>query len=261
MAAIFSRTAPGLIAQEVLHQRGRRALINLPPRDSRDQPENASVKLPQQFRTHDVSSDYALGQMGPAHAIHEIRSVLTIDGRVITTESEARHSLTVGVLSEDDDLKRRLLENFEHNRLEGAVADFGPVLLLFAAGRQSNYLFTRGRDRLLNKEPMAVLSYEQIAGATGLSVFREQTKQVRSARGEIWLRQSDLVPLRITMFTDAPLAGGLTIRDQAVIDYTPTPFGLAPAHIRHVQYLDADLLVENDLQYSGYQRLTPGTVP
>jgi hypothetical protein len=63
------------------------------------------------------------------------------------------------------------------------------------------------------------------------------------------------------MFTHAPLAGGLTIRDQAVIDYTPTPFGLAPAHIRHMQFLDSDLVVENDLQYSGYQRLTPGMLP
>ena len=33
------------------------------------------------------------------------------------------------------------------------------------------------------------------------------------------------------------------------------------AHIHNMQYLGPDLLVENDLQYSGYQRLTPGILP
>ena len=84
---------------------------------------------------------------------------------------------------------------------------------------------------------------------------------VRSTEGEIWFRHSDLLPIRIIMFTEAPLGGNLTVRDEAVVDYTPTEFGLAPARVDYMQFLGADLLVENDLQYSGYQRLTPGLVP
>jgi hypothetical protein len=273
MAAIFVRSVPGLAAREVLHQRGRRAQIDLSAEAVPTHSDNPFVKLPQQFRTHDVVSDYALTQMGPAQAIHEIRSVISIDGRTISKEDEARHSLTLGVQSADDELKRRLLENFERNRLEGAVTDFGPLLLLFAENTQNNYVFTPGNDRLLNKEPMVVLSYQQIAGTAGLSVFRDQTPDrakardvertpdMRQTRGEIWFRKSDLLPLRITVFTDAPLPGGLTVRDQAIVDYTPTPYGLAPVHIRHLQYLGSDLVMENDLQYSGYQRLTPGLLP
>ena len=261
MAATFSRTAPGLLAREEWHQRGRRGLIDLPARDSRSEAENASVKLPKEFRVHDVVSDYAFEQMGEGRTIHEIRSVLTMDGRRVSSESEARHALTLGFQSPDDALKKRLLEKFERNRLEGAVTDFGQTILLFAAAVQGDYRFTRGADRVLNREPMAVVAYDQVAGKSGLTVFHELTEDVRSARGEIWLRLSDLVPLRITMFTDAKVAGELTVRDEAVIDYTPTPFGLARLHIRHEQYLSSDLLVENDLRYSQYQRLTPGILP
>jgi len=270
-AAIFARTAPGLVAQEVLHQHGRRGFIRIleqnqgKPDQKNPKKENVTIKLPQEFHTHDVVSDYALGEIGESHVIHEIRSILTIDGRVISPADEARHALAIGIQSPDDELKHRLLENFERNRLEGAVTDFGQVILLFAAAAQSHYHFSlwqeRGHHRLLNGEPMIAIEYKQISGAAGLTVFHERAMDVRTTEGEIWLRDSDLLPLRITMFTEAPLGGNLTIRDEAVIDYAATPFGLAPLHIDHMQFLGADLLVENDLQYSGYQRLTPGIVP
>ena len=256
-AAIFSRTAPGLVAQEVLHQRGRRGLINILQQGQKE----ATVKLPQDFRTHEAVSDYALAQIGDSRAIHEIRSLITIDGRTVKAADEARHALAIGVKSPDDELKHRLLENFERNRLEGAVTDFGQLILLFGASARSRYTFTMGHQRLLNGVPMTALEYKQVSGSTGLTVFHERVMDVRSAQGEIWLRNEDLLPLRITMFTESPLPGGLVIRDNAVVDYTPTTVGLAPAHIHHMQFLSADLLVENDLQYSGYQRLTPGILP
>src|SRR5947208_166256 len=69
-AAIFSRTAPGIVAQEVLHQRGRRGLINLLKQGQKE----ATVKLPTEFRTHEAVSDYALALVGDSRVIHEIRS-------------------------------------------------------------------------------------------------------------------------------------------------------------------------------------------
>jgi hypothetical protein len=255
MAATFSRTAPGLAAREVLHQHGRRGIVSIL------QAKNTNVQLPQEFRTHEVVSDYAFGQIGSTHAIHEIRSILTIDGRVISSADEARHALAIGVQSPDDELKHRLLENFERNRLEGAVTDFGQLLLLFSAASEKNYSFTPGHKRMLHNEPLIALNYKQVSGSDGLTVFHEHAMDVRTTEGEIWFRVSDLVPLRITMYTEKTVSGKLTIRDTAVVDYTPTEFGLAPEHVDHMQFLGSDLLVENDLQYSGYQRLTPGLAP
>ncbi len=260
-AAIFARSAPGIVARERLEQRGRRGFVQVLEQEAKKGDANATVKLPPKFRTHIVISDYALAQLGPARAIHELRSVLTIDGRTISPADKARHALAIGVQSEDDELKHRLLENFERNRLEGAVTDFGQLILLFTAAARPHYTFTMGHERLLNGVPMIALDYAQTSGATGLTVFHERTMNVRSTHGEIWLRTEDLLPMRIIMDAETPVTGTLHVRDNAVVDYTPTPFGLAPAHIHHMQYLGPDLLVENDLQYSGYQRLTPGILP
>jgi len=260
-AAIFARSAPGIVARERLEQRGRRGFVQVLEQQAKKQDGNVTVKLPPQFRTHVVISDYALAQIGKTHAIHEIRSILTIDGRTISPADEARHALAIGVQSEDDELKHRLLENFERNRLEGAVTDFGQLILLFTAAARPHYTFTMGHERRLNGVPMIALEYAQISGATGLTVFHEHTMNVRSTHGEIWLRTEDLLPMRIIMDAQTPVTGTLQVRDNAVVDYTPTAFGLAPAHIHHMQYLGPDLLVENDLQYSGYQRLTPGILP
>jgi hypothetical protein len=265
-AAIFARSAPGIVARERLEQRGRRGFVRVleqqakkPSKSTQD--GNITVNLPPEFRTHVVISDYALGQIGKTRAIHEIRSILTIDGREISPADEARHALAIGIRSPDDELKHRLLENFERNRLEGAVTDFGPLLLLFTTAARPHYTFAMGRQRLLHGVPMIALQYTQISGNSGLTVFHNRTVNVRSTHGEIWLRTGDLLPLRIILETEAPVAGTLKIRNSAVVDYTPTAFGLAPAHIHHMQSLGPDLLVENDLQYSGYQRLTPGILP
>jgi hypothetical protein len=260
-AAIFARSAPGIVARERLEQRGRRGFVRVLEQQAKKQDDNIAVKLPPEFRTHVVISDYALGQIGKTRAIHEIRSILTIDGRTISPADEARHALAIGIQSADDELKHRLLENFERNRLEGAVTDFGQLILLFTAGLRPHYTFSTGHLRRLNGVPMIALDYTQTSGATGLTVFHEHTMNVRSTHGEIWLRTEDLLPMRIIMDAETPVTGTLQVRDNAVVDYTPTPFGLAPAHIHHMQFLGPDLLVENDLQYSGYQRLTPGILP
>ena len=104
-AAIFARSAPGIVARERLEQRGRRGFVQVLEQQAKKQDGNVTVKLPPQFRTHVVISDYAFAQIGKTHAIHEIRSILTIDGRTISPADEARHALAIGVQSEDDELK------------------------------------------------------------------------------------------------------------------------------------------------------------
>ncbi|HVW07030.1 MAG TPA: hypothetical protein VHC90_00500 [Bryobacteraceae bacterium] len=266
-AAIFAHSAPGIVARETLEQRGRRGFVQILQEQLKNRPKNTredgnfTVKLPPAFHTHVVVSDYALGQIGASRAIHEIRSIITIDGRQISAADEARHALAIGIQSEDDELKHRLLENFERNRLEGAVTDFGQLILLFTAAARPHYTFTMGPRRLLKGVPMIALDYTQISGTSGLTVFHERTMTVSSTHGEIWLRTPDLLPMRIILEAETPVTGTLQVRDNAVVDYTPTGFGLAPAHIHHMQFLGPDLLVENDLQYSGYQRLTPGILP
>lgn len=255
-AANFALSAPGLTATETLDQRGRRGFIEI-LRNRRDKIRSLDVALPTEFRTHHVVSGYALAEIGESRALHEMRTIVTMDGRNLTTADQAHHALTIGLQSPDDETKRRLLEDLERNQLEGAVTDFGPLILLFRRSLQKDYYFTRAGKRNLSEEPVSVLDYHQISGAQGLTVFKERTEEKQPASGEIWLRQQDLLPLRITMTTEERLAKKYLIRTESTVDYMASPFGLVPSHVVHKQFLHGraakdDLMVEDDFHYSDF---------
>jgi hypothetical protein len=250
-AATFAATAPGLMAEETLDQRGRRGFVEV-LRGRKDEIKDLDIKLPREFHSHQVISSYALAEIGEGHVLHEIRAVITMDGESLTPPAEARHALTIGLRSADDKTKRRLLEDLEHDQLEGAVTDFGQVLLLFAKHFQKDYSFSLAVERHSGGEPVAVLRYRQISGDQGLTFFKERTGERQMATGEIWLRRKDLLPIRITMNTEEPASKKFTIRTEATVDYTPSRFGLAPKHVVHRQFLNTDLMVENDLYYADF---------
>ena len=201
-ASNFAAAAPGLMSEETLNQHGRRGFIEI-MRGKKDEIRNLDFTLPDDFHDHQVVSDYGLAEVGRPRVLHEVRSIITMDGKALADEGEARHVLTAGMLSQDDDTKRRLLENLERDQLEGAVTDFGPLLLLFGSRHQGDYRFSIARDkgRRLSEEPVVILNYKQIAGTQGLTFFKEASEDREPATGQIWLRARDLVPIRITFNT------------------------------------------------------------
>jgi hypothetical protein len=254
-AATFSTTAPGLMAEETLDQRGRRGFVEI-LRGKRDEIKDLDIRLPQDFHTHEVVSSYALAETGEGHVLHELRTILTMDGEAPTpaTTREARHAMTIGVRSADDGTKRRLLEDLEYDQMEGAVTDFGQLILLFTGRRQKDYEFTPGDDQRLDGEAVAVLHYRQISGEQGLTFFKERTAERQSATGQVWLRKKDLLVVRITMNTEEAASKKFTIRTEATVDYRSSRFGLVPAHVLHRQILNSSLMVENDLHYADFHR-------
>jgi hypothetical protein len=257
-AATFAITAPGLRAAETLDQRGRRGFVEMlrGQRGKKDTIRFLDVKLPPDFRVHQVVSKYSLVELGEARALHETRSIVTFDGQAQNppSPSDARHTLTIGLPSADDQTIHTLLEDLARNQLEGAVTDFGQLMLLFAAHLQKNYVFTRSADQRLDEEAMIVIAYRQTSGSQGLAFFQDRTGARQLAAGEIWFRSRDLLPIRITIKTHELLSTKFTIRTEAIVDYMPSPFGLVPRSVAHKQFLNSDLMVENDLHYADFSR-------
>ncbi len=247
-AATFARTAPGLGASELLVQRGRVASVDILKGSAREI-KKVEVHLPEAFSSHRVASSWGLSATGP---IHEVRTIRTVDYTPVDVMHETRHALTLGLQAPDDDTKKRLLENLEGGTLQGAIADFVPILLLFTEVRQANYTFSYTGQNKIEAEPMLVLKYKQIGGDQAFTEFRDRSEQHHPAEGDIWFRQSDLLPLRITLSAEEVLAVRYILRNEAEVNYTPTKFGLAPAAVIHRQYLNQDLLVENKFSYSDY---------
>lgn len=260
-ASNFAAGAPGLMSEEKLDQHGRRGFIEI-LRGKKDEIKSLDFTLPGEFHDHHVVSNYGLAEVGRPRVLHEIRTIVTIDGKALEDPGEARHALTAGLQSPDDETKRRLLENLDRNQLEGAVTDFGQLILLFSKRYQGDYRFSVNRDRRrrLGEEPVVMLRYKQVSGLQGLTFFKESSEDREPATGQIWLRERDLLPLQITFNTEEFVSKKFTIRTEATVDYAASPVGLVPHSVTHKQFLNSDLMVENDLRYGEFHRVG-GIVP
>ncbi|HYA16517.1 MAG TPA: hypothetical protein VEF06_03580 [Bryobacteraceae bacterium] len=253
-AITFSYTAPGLAADESLDQRGRRGFLEV-LKGKVPTLKNTDLKLPEEFTQHHVVSQWVL--TSDATGFHETRTAPAIDGISAADVSAIRHAMSIGV----SDSRRAALEDYEHAQLEGAITDFSPLLLLFAAPHQSDYEFRLADPDKIGEQPAIVLHYRQLAGTEGLTLFDQRTADREPVEGDIWLRESDLLPLRITLKSRKGLSKNYSIDTAATVDYTPSPYGLAPAAITERQYLNSKLLVENNLHYSNYHRIGNGLIP
>lgn len=254
-AAIFGRSVPGLTAHETLTQKARRGDMQILKRDRNDQLKSITFTIPEEFQTHRVESDYSFGTVGEAPGFHEVRRILTVDNLPVVSAG-TRHTLTMDptdrTMPPDDEIKKRLTEDLEQTQLQGSVVDFGPILLLFTTARQPDFEFRPAGRKSLPSGPVFILNYRQISGPTAVTEFRERAETRHPYSGQIWLRARDLVPTRITVVTEEILTTKYTLRNEAEIDYRPTPFGLAPATVVHRQYLNQDVLVENQFRYTDY---------
>ncbi len=172
-ASNFAAGAPGLMSEETLDQHGRRGFIEI-MRGKKDEIKDLDFTLPEDFHDHQVVSNYGLAEVGRPRVLHEIRTIMTIDGKALEDPGEARHVLTAGLQSPDDDTKRRLLENLDRNQLEGAVTDFGQLILLFSKRYQSDYRFSINRDRKqrLGEEACYRAQVQTDFGCAGINVFQ-----------------------------------------------------------------------------------------
>jgi hypothetical protein len=237
-AEAFRRVAPTLLADETLTQRTRRA-------------GNAA-----DYDTHEVISVYAFSGLPDAPgAIHEIRKVVSVDGKQVTSRAKAREAMTQGLHSSDDKVKRKLLEDFEKHGLRGAVTDFGQVILLFSARRQKDFQFEPGGDLVVGVDRGLVLKYKQMGGAGGVMVFRGNSAEKEALQGELVVRETDGMPLRVTMNSTMKSKGGET-RDTLEVNYVETGFGcVAPVSVKHQEYFKGELVSENSFLYGPFRRI------
>lgn len=240
------------MSEETLDQRGRRGFIEILT-GKKNEVKDLDFTLPEDFHSHHVVSSYGLAEIGDARVLHEVRAIVNMDGQPVGDSGEVTEALT----------KRKLLENLEHNQLEGAVTDFGQLILLFEKRHHYDYRFAAtGRQQRIGDESVVVIRYRQVSGSQGLTFFQDTTKEATKdtseehepAAGEIWFRLRDLVPIRITIHTEEFVSKKFTIRTEATVDYASSPLGLVPAGVTHKQFLNSALMVENDLHYGEFHR-------
>ena len=248
-ADLFDRNAHRVMGIEVLKQ--------TLPKGSRIAKGKRGVQtvLPEQVR--EIVSEYgfiAVDERGGA--LKEVRMVQIVDGLKWKKGKRGLDSLAQTLSATDDKKKRSLLESFEDFGLQGFITDLGQLILLFSRGLASNYeIRYAGADV---NEPLHVYEYTQLGGTDALTVYEDKMPMRLKLQGKIWVRPSDLLPVKISIESTREWNKSI-IRDISIVEYEPSEFGfLLPKRINHRQYTGAHLFVEDDFAYRDFKQVIPG---
>jgi hypothetical protein len=257
-AAAFQKIAPQLVGRETLHQRALAA-----PRFKMRVGDAAKQSQAADWREHEIVSEYAFALLG--RQIHELRQVTSVDGKRVAGATQAQDALAKLITANDDQRKRRALEQLEKYGLRGGATDFGQILLLFSRGNVERYEFTAAGPRLMGTVATQVFHYQQLDGPQALTVFRGNSggaaaTQRLSVQGEIWVREADGLPVRITMTaTDSSTEKDKTLREEATVDYAMSAFGtLLPVETTHRELRAGEEVAENKFSYRDFHRFESG---
>jgi hypothetical protein len=252
-ADAFQRLAPKVLGTETLHQKALKSPAKFHPRVG-----GAARSAPQaEWREKEIVSEYAYASLGgDTQTIHEVRKVVSADGKPVEDARKAQQTLAKIITSNDQERKLQLLKAFEPYGLTGEVTDFGQMILLFHPRSIGRFEFRLEGLEILGKVHTLVFHYNQIDGAGAVTVFdashKDAARGVR-AEGRVWVVEDTYLPVRISMLSTS---GELnSVREEATVDYELSRFGvLLPAATLHRETIGGRLVTENHFVYSDFHK-------
>ena len=251
-AEAFRKVAPEVLGVEKLHQAAIKPPGRFHPRVGNGAPP------PPQWKERNVVSEYGFASIGgESGAIHELRQVVSVDGKKIEETRKAQEALAKAITATDDTRKKDAMKQLEKYGLTGAVTDFGQLLLLFGRREIERYEFSYKGTAMIGYDRALVFTFKQLDGPEAMTLV-EGNKNYRTEHlkmeGEIRVRETDFVPLQITLAAhqgDGPSA----IREEAAVTYAMSPFGaLLPTSTEHRELRGGKVVAENKFSYSEFHK-------
>jgi hypothetical protein len=251
-AAVFQQNMPKALTQETLEQRAA-----LPPSRFRPRIGNtpgAAQKPRLQLR--EIVSEYSVGTLKDSASadLVELRQVTSVDGKLVQSAENARHALSLGIQSQDDRIRKRMLEDFAKNGLVDVATDYGLILLAFTRRGMENMEIVPAGEAQVGVDAALVLRWKQTSGAGGELEFHGRQATRRAMEGTLWVRKSDGLPLRIQAVVQHTDKDRHTTRDQASVEYVQSSHGfLTPVSVLHQHVVDNALITENVYRYEPFK--------
>jgi hypothetical protein len=253
-ADAFQRLAPEVLGTEKLHQHSQK-----PPARFRPRIGNGAIGPPAPvWKDRDIVSEYAFTTFaGMPTSLHELRQVVSVDGRKVADTKKAQAALAKTITSTDDARKKDALKQFEKYGLVGAVTDFGQLILLFTRRELERYEFTFKESQTVGYDRILVFTYKQLDGPEALTLIAanrgDQLIHLK-VHGEVWVHAENYLPMRITLGAiegDAP--NGL--REEASVDYAMSPYGaVLPTATEHREWRGGIAIAENRITYADFHK-------
>ena len=272
-AEIFQQNAPKSLTQETLEQRAlMSSATRFRPRIGK-KAVNAPPPAPR-LVVRQIVSEYSVGALKDAAepTLTELRQVVSVDGRKVQSAERARHSLSLGVTSPDDRVRKRMLEDFARHGLVDIATDYGIILLAFSKRGMEKMHITLAGEEQMGTDAAWALNFEQESADAGMLQFVGNEASRRALQGRVLVRKSDGLPMRIQVWTKPPeesvnqmfkrLSGNAppptaVTRDEATVDYIRSAHGyLTPVSVIHRHLVDGKLITENLYRYDPFKRFS-----
>ena len=250
-AEVFAREAPMMISQETLRQHALRSQSRFRPRIGGE----ALKPPPLIYQDRILISEYGFATLQDSPGVvREMRRVVSVDDKKVETAEKARQNLTLGLKSDNDRAKKKILQDFEKHGLIGAAVDFGQILLQFRRRNLSKYKFEWKGETRTGPDVVSILAFQQQSGPGEMTLYQGNSANRVELSGEIWVRKNDFLPLRILLTTERKDKEIVT-RHTASVDYQQTPFGtLAPVAVKHQEIVNRILKTENIYEYTPFRK-------
>jgi hypothetical protein len=250
-AEILQQNAAKSLSVETLEQRALMPATRFRPRFGK----TATVQPPPRLVVRHIISEYSVGTFKESLVpnLTELRQVISVDGRKVQSAESARHALSLGITSPDDQVRKRMLEEFARHGLVDIATDFGIFLLAFSKRGLENMKFALAGEESVGADPVWVLDWQQTSPDGGVLEFLGNQASHRALEGRLLARKSDSLPLRIESWEQHPQAGHM-IRDEATVDYIQSTHGfLTPASVVHRHVIDGKVITENLYRYEPFK--------
>lgn len=250
-AEAFRKIAVEVLGTEKLHQ----SAMKPPPRF---RPRTGTAPPPQQWKERDLVSEYGYAALsGESGSIHELRQVVSVDGRKVEETKKAQAALAKAITASDDMRKKDAMKQLEKYGLTGGVTDFGQILLLFGRREIERYEFSYKNAMMIGYDRALVFTFKQLDGPEALT-FIDKNEHIQRLKleGEIRVRSTNYVPLQITLRTQQG-EGPASIREEAAVSYAMSPFGaLLPVSVEHRELRGGKVVAENRFSYSDFHKFS-----
>lgn len=250
-AEVLLQNAPKVLTQETLEQRAL-----MPPSRFRPLAGSAATEpVKPRLQVREVVSEYSVGTLKDSDSrnLVEFRQVVSVDGRRIQSAESARHALSLGVHSQDERVRKRMLEDFARHGLVDVATDYAMILLAFSKRGLEQMKISPGGEEAVGPDPAWVLAWQQTSADSGELEFHGRQVARRALQGNLWVRKSDGLPLRIRAWAEHSDAKH-KIRDEATVDYVLSAHGfVTPASVVHRHFVDGQLLTENLYRYEPFK--------
>jgi hypothetical protein len=250
-AALFQENLPKTIAEETLTQHAL-----LPPSRFVPLGPHPNIAAPKpRLVSHEVVSEYSVSPLksSESHNLFEFRQVATADGKPVRTREAASRELALGMRSQDDAVRKRMLQDFAKYGLVDVASDYGLILLAFTRRALEGMRIDPTGAGRIGAVPAAAFAWKQITPAAGELEFRGRQTVRQPLSGILWTRASDGLPLRIEAWAEYEQSKR-RIRDEASVDYVLSAHGfLTPASVAHRHLIDGQVITENLYRYGVFR--------